>query len=202
MRVKSHPLFARVWDCVVRLGGPPEQRHRDELIRGLAGRVLEIGAGTGLNLPRYGEAARVVAVEPEPTMARMASVRGREAAAHVEVLRGVAEALPFRDGAFDAVAACYVLCSVADPASAIAELRRVLRLGGPLRVYEHVRSGDPRWARVQDLITPVWHRFGCNCHPNRNTAALLEAGGFEVSVRRFSFGPPSPVRPHILGVAR
>jgi ubiquinone/menaquinone biosynthesis C-methylase UbiE len=202
MRVKSHPLFARVWDCVVRLGGPPEQRHRDELIRGLAGRVLEIGAGTGLNLPRYGEAARVVAVEPEPTMARMASVRGREAAAHVEVLRGVAEALPFRDDAFDAVAACYVLCSVADPASALAELRRVLRPGGPLRVYEHVRSGDPRWARVQDLITPVWHRFGCNCHPNRNTAALLEAAGFEVSVRRFSFGPPSPVRPHILGVAR
>jgi ubiquinone/menaquinone biosynthesis C-methylase UbiE len=202
MRVKSHPVFARVWDSVVRLGGPPEQRHRDELIRGLAGRVLEIGAGTGLNLPRYGEAARVVAVEPEPTMARMASVRGREAAAHVGVLRGVAEALPFRDGAFDAVVACYVLCSVADPASAIAELRRVLRPGGPLRVYEHVRSGDPRWARVQDLITPVWHRFGCNCHPNRNTGALLEAGGFEVSVRRFSFGPPSPVRPHIFGVAR
>jgi ubiquinone/menaquinone biosynthesis C-methylase UbiE len=202
MRVKPHPVFARAWDTVVRLGGARERHHRDELVRGLAGRVLEVGAGTGLNLSRYREVARVVAVEPEPTMARRASTRGREAAAHVEVLRGVAEALPFPDGAFDAVVACYVLCSVADPGAAIAEIRRVLRPGGPLRVYEHVRSTDPRWARVQDLITPVWHRFGCNCHPNRNTAALLEAGGFEVSVRRFSFGPPAPVRPHILGVAR
>jgi ubiquinone/menaquinone biosynthesis C-methylase UbiE len=202
MRVKSHPVFARAWDTVVRLGGAPERRHRDELTRGLAGRVLEVGAGTGLNLSTYGRAARVVALEPEPTMARRASSRGREAAAHVGVVRGVAEALPFPDATFDAVVACYVLCSVADPGAAIAQIRRVLRPGAPLRVYEHVRSSDPRWARVQDLITPVWHRFGCNCHPNRDTVAFLEAAGFEVSVRLFSFGPPAPVRPHILGEAR
>jgi ubiquinone/menaquinone biosynthesis C-methylase UbiE len=100
------------------------------------------------------------------------------------------------------VVACYVLCSVEDPTRAISELRRVLRPGGQVRVYEHVRSSDPRWARVQDAITPVWRRFGCNCHPNRDTAALLQVAGFDVDIRRFSFGPPAPVRPHILGVAR
>jgi hypothetical protein len=69
-------------------------------------------------------------------------------------------------------------------------------------VYEHVRSADALLARVQDLITPVWYRFGCNCHPNRDTAAALRAGGFDVDVRAISFGPPAPVRPHVLGVAR
>jgi ubiquinone/menaquinone biosynthesis C-methylase UbiE len=200
--VKDHPVFARVWDTLVRLGGEPEQRHRDEMVRGLRGLVLEVGAGTGLNLSRYGPEARVVAVEPEPTMARAAARRAMEAEAEVAVLRGAAEDLPFGDATFDAVVACYVLCSVADPDRAVSELRRVLRPGGEIRVYEHVRSAHPGWARVQDVITPAWRRFGCNCHPNRDTTAILEAAGFEVDVRRFSFGPPAPVRPHILGVAR
>lgn len=200
--MKTHPVFARVWDTLVRLGGEPERRHRDELVRGLRGLVLEVGAGTGLNLARYGPEARVVAVEPEPTMARAASDRASDAEADAVVLRGVAEDLPFGDATFDAVVTCYVLCSVSDPRRAVSELRRVLRPGGEIRVYEHVRSAHPTWARVQDAVTPVWCRFGCNCHPNRDTAALLEAAGFKVEVRRFSFGPPAPVRPHILGVAR
>jgi ubiquinone/menaquinone biosynthesis C-methylase UbiE len=200
--VRSHPVFARVWDTIVRLAGPREQRNRDRLIAGVRGRVLELGAGTGLNLGRYSHGAEVVAIEPEPTMARMASARARQAAAHAVVLRGVAEALPFPDDTFDAVVACYVLCSVSDQGRAIDELRRVLRSGGEVRVYEHVRSAHPGGALVQDLITPVWHRFGCNCHPNRDTAAALGAAGFEVDVHRVSFGPPAPVRPHILGVAR
>jgi SAM-dependent methyltransferase len=200
--VKDHPVFARVWDGLVRLGGEPERRHRDELVRGLRGRVLEIGAGTGLNFGRYPSGVEVIGVEPEPTMVRRAASRGREARVPVRVVRGVAEALPFAGGSFDAVVACYVLCSVTDQRLAIEEIRRVLRPDGELRIYEHVRSARPGWARVQDLVTPVWHRFGCNCHPNRDTAAALSAAGFEVDVRSFSFGPPAPVRPHILGVAR
>lgn len=200
--MRTHPVFARVWDSVVRLGGRPEQLNRDRLVDGIRGRVLEVGAGTGLNLGRYAPGAEVVAVEPEPSMVRKASARARAAAVPVHVLRGVAEALPFPDRTFDAVVACYVLCSVSDQARAIEELRRVLRPGGELRVYEHVRSAHPGWARVQDLVTPLWHRFGCNCHPNRDTAGALRAAGFEVEVRRFSFGPPAPVRPHILGAAR
>jgi ubiquinone/menaquinone biosynthesis C-methylase UbiE len=200
--VRSHPVFARAWDTVVRLGGEREQRHRDELVDGLRGRVLELGAGTGLNLARYPADARVVALEPEPTMAARAADRARAAAASIAVVRGVAEALPFPDRSFDAVVACYVLCSVVDQGRAIEEIRRVLHPRGEVRIYEHVRSARPGWARVQDLVTPLWHRVGCNCHPNRDTAAALSASGFDIEVRSFSFGPPAPVRPHILGVAR
>jgi ubiquinone/menaquinone biosynthesis C-methylase UbiE len=200
--MKAHPIFARIWDPLVRLGGRPEQEHRAELVRGLGGRVLELGAGTGLNFERYRREVEVVAVEPESTMAARAAGRGRRAAASVRVLRGVAEDLPFPDAAFDAVVVCYVLCSVSDQRRAIEEIRRVLRPGGEVRVYEHVRSSDPWWARVQDAVTPAWRRLGCNCHPNRDTAAALESAGFRVEVRAFSFGPPAPVRPHLLGVAR
>ena len=200
--MKSHPIFARAWDLVVRLGGRTEMEHRQELVRGLRGTVLEIGAGTGINLALYGPGVRVVAVEPEPTMARRAASRSRRARASASVLRGVAEHLPFRDDAFDAVVACYVLCSVADPPRALAELRRVLRPGGEVRIYEHVRSSRPRAARVQDLVTPLWCRCGCNCHPNRDTVGALCSAGFQVEVRPASYGPPAPVRPRVLGVAR
>jgi ubiquinone/menaquinone biosynthesis C-methylase UbiE len=199
--VKAHPIFARAWDTIVSLCGRREQEYRDELVRGVRGRVLEVGAGTGLNLDRYGPDVEVVAVEPEPTMAGRASDRGATARASVRVLRASAEDLPFPDGTFDAVVACYVLCSVGDQARAIEEIRRVLGPGGELRVYEHVRSDHPAWATVQDVVTPVWRRFGCNCHPNRDTAAALRAAGFDVEVREFPFAPP-PVRPHVLGVAR
>ena len=200
--MRAHPIFARAWDHVVRLGGRTEMENREELVHGLRGTVLEVGAGTGLNLALYEPGVRVVAVEPEPTMARRAARRAHRAGASASVLRGVAEDLPFRDHAFDAVVACYVLCSVAEPARAMAELRRVLRAGGEVRVYEHVRSTRPRAALVQDVITPLWHRCGCNCHPNRDTLAALRAAGFEVEVRPASYGPPTPVRPHVLGVAR
>ncbi len=200
--MKAHPIFARLWDHVVRLGGRTERDNRRELVRGLRGTLLEIGAGTGLNLALYERGIRVIAVEPEPNMARTAAERAPRASASATVLRGVAEALPFRDDAFDAVVACYVLCSVDDPPRALAELRRVLRPGGEVRVYEHVRSREPWAARMQDLVTPLWLRCGCNCHPNRDTEASLRNAGFEVKVRPASYGPPTPVRPHVLGVAR
>jgi ubiquinone/menaquinone biosynthesis C-methylase UbiE len=200
--VKAHPVFARVWDHVVRLGGRTELDHRKELVRGLAGTVLEIGAGTGMNLALYEPGPRVVAVEPEPNMVRTALGRARRARAAVSVLRGIAEELPFRDRSFDTVVACYVLCSVIDPGRAIGELRRVLVPGGEIRVYEHVRSAEPWAARMQDLVTPLWHRCGCNCHPNRDTVGALRDAGFEVEVRPADYGPPTPVRPHVLGVAR
>jgi len=200
--VKAHPIFARVWDSVVRLGGQPEQRHRAELVGGARGQVLEVGAGTGLNFRLYVPGATVFAVEPEPHMAATAAERARTASAAVHVARGVAEALPFPDHVFDTVVACYVLCSVAEPARALAEIRRVLRRGGELRVYEHVRSEATWPARFQDAVTPVWHRCCCNCHPNRDTLATIRDAGFEVETRPASYGPPTPVRPHILGVAR
>jgi ubiquinone/menaquinone biosynthesis C-methylase UbiE len=163
--------------------------------------VLEFGAGTGLNLRLYPPETTVVALEPEPTMARKALARSADAS-QVHVVRGSAEALPFPDATFDMAVACLVFCTIEDPLWAAAEVRRVLRPDGRLLLYEHVRSPHPRGARCQDRLTPMWRRVGAGCHPNRDTMATLRAAGFDVDVRPVSFGPPVPVRPHVLGTAR
>ncbi|HEV8682909.1 MAG TPA: class I SAM-dependent methyltransferase [Actinomycetota bacterium] len=200
--MRSHPIFARAWDLLMRVAPPHEKRNREELVAMASGTVLEIGAGTGVNFPRYRDARLVVAVEPEPTMARRAQRRSMAATVPVRVLRGDAEALPFEDGVFDTVIACNVLCSVPRPARAAAELRRVLRPRGTVRFYEHVRSLSPRAGRTQDLIQPLWSRLAAGCHPNRDPVAALRGAGFEVRYRRVSVGPASPVRPHVLGIGR
>lgn len=200
--MKAHPIFARFYDRLARAMWPKEVEHRTELMAGLRGRVLEVGAGTGLNFQLYPEGVEVVAVEPEPNMARRAVRRAAEAPVRVRPLRAAAESLPFRDGSFDAAVLSLVFCSVLDARAAASELRRVLRAGGEVRIYEHVRSENPRHARWQDRITPIWRRINAGCRPNRDTAARLRAAGFEVDVRRVPIGPPSPARPHILGVAR
>jgi SAM-dependent methyltransferase len=200
--VREHPIFARLWDSVIRLAGRREREHRAELISGSRGRVLEFGAGTGLNFSLYSGGVRVVGLEPEPTMARKASTRARTARAPVKVLRGSAEALPFRDETFDTAVACCVFCSIADPLRAATEIRRVLRPDGRLLLYEHVRSQHSRWARWQDRLTPLWRRLAAGCHPNRDTETTLRSAGFDVDARRVSVGVASPVRPHAIGVAR
>jgi ubiquinone/menaquinone biosynthesis C-methylase UbiE len=201
--VKEHPVFARIWDTIVRLGGRKELRNRTELLDGTRGRVLEIGAGTGLNFRLYPkDVEQVVAVEPEPSMAVRAAGRARRADVPVHVLRGGAEDLPFPDGAFDTAVVCLVMCTVADAEAAAKELRRVLRPRGELRVYEHVRSASHKAARLQDFSERPWGLLGAGCHPNRDTVATLRSAGFEVDVRHLPVGPPSPVRPHVLGSAR
>jgi ubiquinone/menaquinone biosynthesis C-methylase UbiE len=200
--VKAHPIFARFYDRLARAMWPKEVEHRTELMAGLRGRVLEVGAGTGLNFKLYPEGVEVVAIEPEPNMAGRAVRRAAEAPVRVRLARAAAEALPFRDGSFDAAVLSLVFCSVLDAKTAASELRRVLREGGEVRIYEHVRSENPRHARWQDRVTPIWRRINAGCRPNRDTAARLRAAGFDVEVRRIPIGPPSPARPHILGVAR
>ena len=200
--MKSHPIFARFYDRLSRSVWPIEVEHRTELVAGLHGRILEVGAGTGLNFQLYPKDAEVVAMEPEPNMIRRARERLPEGPNRMHLLRGAAEALPFADGSFDAAVVSLVLCSVARPDAAISELRRILRPGGELRIYEHVRSENPRHARLQDWLTPLWRPLSAGCHPNRDTGAALRAAGFDVRVRRVPIGPPTPARPHILGVAR
>jgi ubiquinone/menaquinone biosynthesis C-methylase UbiE len=201
--MKEHPVFARFYEKLsTRLDEAGEREHRIELVGEARGRVLEVGSGNGLNFEHYRRASEVVAMEPEPTMLRLARPRGREAAVRVAFLRGVAESLPFADGSFDTVVASLVLCSVGSPARAAAEMRRVLRPGGELRFLEHVRSNNRGWAGVQDAFAPVWSYFAGGCHPNRDTPSTLRSAGFEVEGRRFPFGPPTPCRPHTLGVAR
>jgi len=119
------------------------------------------------------------------------------------VVAGHADALPAEEGSCDAAVVSLVLCSVADPARALAEVRRVLRPGGELRFYEHVRS-PRRWiGRGQDLITPAWQRAFGACHPNRDTLATIQVSGFDiVNVDTFGFGPGPLAMTHLLGSAR
>ncbi len=200
--MKAHPIFARFYDRLSRSTWSLEVGHRTELVAGLTGRVLEVGAGTGLNFQLYPKAVEVIALEPEPNMARRARERLGDGPSPVRLVRGAAEALPFPDGTFDAAVASLVLCSVARPDLAIPELRRVLRPDGELRIFEHVRSEDPRHARWQDWLTPLWRPLSAGCHPNRDTSAALRAAGFALDVHRVPIGPPTPARPHIVGVAR
>ena len=200
---RPHPVFARVYERISRAANAAgEIEHRADLAGEASGLVLEPGAGNGLNFAHYRLAEMVVAMEPEPTMLRMASERASEASVSVRLVRGAAEDLPFPDGTFDTLVVSLMLCSVSNPSAAVAEFRRVLRPGGTLRFMEHVRSRRRFWAGVQDVTAGPWSLFAGGCHPNRDTLATLREAGFDVRGRGFSFGPPSPCRPHVLGVAR
>ncbi|MGW5051419.1 class I SAM-dependent methyltransferase [Actinokineospora sp. NPDC004072] len=180
--------------------------HRDRALAGLSGRVIEIGAGNGLNFGHYPDTVtEVVAVEPEDRLRALAEQAAEQAPVPVRVVAGHANALPVEDNSLDAAVASLVLCSVPDVGGALAEIRRVLRPGGELRFFEHVRSDKPWWGLLQDAITPLWSRAGGGCHPNRDTAAAIRAAGFEIErLDRFSYAPLRFVPPHahILGRAR
>jgi SAM-dependent methyltransferase len=201
--MREHPLFARFYERLsLWANRAGEEEHRIELIGGATGRVLELGSGNGLNFEHYRAPTMVIALEPEPTMMELAAGRASEAPVPVSLLRGVGERLPFASGAFDTVVCSLVLCSVRAPDRVLGEIARVLRPGGALRFLEHVRS-ERRWgALIQDAVAVPWAYFAGGCHPNRNTPAALRRAGFDVELRRFPFGPPTPCRPHVLGVAR
>jgi SAM-dependent methyltransferase len=200
----SQRLFARGYDWVFdRIDGHGSGEHRRRLAEGASGEVLEIGAGTGRNLTLYRNASRLVALEPDPGMLARAEQVVRRAAVPVEVVEGWAERLPFPDSSFDTVVASYVLCSVTEPDRVVAEARRVLRSGGTLRFYEHVRAGDARLSRWQDRLERPWGWLVRGCHPNRDTLGTISEAGLrvvEVDAFDFELMPPI-VRPHVLGVA-
>ncbi len=151
-------------------------RWRRWLVGGARGRTLEVGAGTGRNLPLYPADVAAIAAEPHLDSARAA----RRRAPGVPLVVARAEALPFKDGAFDTVVSSLVFCSVDEPGRGLAEVRRVLREGGALRMLEHVRSHRPLAAWWQDRIQPAWTWFTGGCRPNRETERLVEAAGFRV----------------------
>lgn len=157
-------------------------RWRDWLARGARGRTLEIGCGTGRNLPRYSAEAKVIGVDPSMDALKAA----RKRAPHVPLVRASTEALPFKRCAFDTVVSSLVFCSVRDPERGLAEAQRVLAPGGVLRMLEHVRSTGPFGARWQDFIQPAWTWFAGGCHPNRDTESSVRAAGFEISELRAS----------------
>ena len=203
-RPVHHPLFARVYGRVGHLMDAEIADHRRRLLAGLEGRVLEVGAGNGLNFPYYpATVTDVLAIEPEPYLRRQALAAARQAPVPIRVVDGTAEALPTPDGALDMVVASLVLRTVADSDRSLAEVDRVLRPGGRLHFYEHVRAEDPRLARWQDRLQRPWGWLVGGCHPNRDTVAAITAAGLQVvQLDRFDLPAMPPLaRPHVLGVA-
>ena len=208
MIVPDHPLFARYYD---RLTARTERaglgEMRRSLLRSAAGRVLELGAGTGHNLEYYTDAVtELVLAEPDPNMAtilRERLQRDGTAAGKPSVVEAPAEELPFDDGSFDVVVGTLVLCTVENPARALAEVRRVLVEGGRFLYLEHVRSARRGLARWQDWLERPWGWISGGCHPNRATDQLLAGAGFFIDSLERDKLPKAPplVRPVIRGVA-
>ncbi len=202
-----HPVFARVFERLSRLMERDVGERRDELLAGLSGRVLEIGAGNGMNFAHYPDTVgEVVAFEPEPYLRAKAEAAAAAARVQVRVDDAAAYPLPVADHSVDSAVASLVLCTVPDPARALAELRRAVKPGGTLRFMEHVRSDRQRKARLQDRLdsSGIWPWFAGGCHCSRDTVASIEAAGFEVErVQSFDLGPSwGFTNPHVLGVAR
>ncbi len=203
----DNPLFAR-WHN--RFAARNEERGnrelRREMLAGLTGRVIEVGPGKGLNFPQYPSGvSEVVAVEPEPFLRERAAEAAASAPVPIRVVDGTAGEIPADDASVDAVAVSGLLCSVADPRAALAEFHRVLRPGGQLRFYEHVRSRDVTFAATQRAAELVWPRLMGGCRVTRDTLTEIEHVFHVVSCRGFRFPASarfSPVAPRIIGTAR
>ena len=204
----NHPFFARFLTFVAsRAEGGEEDELRRELLAGLSGRVIEIGSGTGPNFRLYPETVtEIVAVEPEDYLRRKAEEAAVRTGRSIRVVDALADRLPFEDATFDAAVAAQVLCSVPYQATALAEVRRILKPGGELRFYEHVLARQPRYARFQRLAGRVTPHLAGGCHPDRDTGRAIEEAGFAIErCRRFNFRSSLldyPVAPRILGAAR
>lgn len=178
---------------------------RTTLLAAAEGEVLDIGAGTGANLGRFGpDASRITLLEPDPHMRRRLEPRLSLEPRPTELSSASAEALPFPDEHFDTVVATLVLCSVADVDRCLGEIRRVLRPGGKLLFIEHVAAerGSLR-RRWQERVEPLWMRLFGNCHLTRNPDRAIERAGFEIAaIERESLRKALPlVRPSIRGIA-
>lgn len=195
-------MFVRVGPRMDRRGA---DAHRQELVHGLSGDVLEIGAGYGATFPFYPTDVRsLLALEPDTGLRERAEAAAAKSPLTIRVEDGRAESIPLADSSVDAVVFSLVLCSVTDQAAALAEAARVLRPEGTLAFYEHVRSTGRGVGFIEDIATPVWSRVAGNCHPNRDTLASIAAAGFRVqTVRRFGFSvlPAVPPAAHVLGRA-
>ncbi|MCX5206976.1 class I SAM-dependent methyltransferase [Streptomyces sp. NBC_00237] len=205
-----HPLFARVY---ARLSVSADLRggiaaHRAELLSGLSGRVLEVGAGNGLNFAHYpATVSEVVAIEPERSLRQLALEEALRTDVPVDVVPGAAEALPVKSEAYDAVVFSLVLCSVRSVDRALVEAKRVLRPGGELRFFEHGRDERRGMAVLQRVLdTTVWPLLFGNCHTARDPLASIRSAGFELGPHRRvnvpEKGPRLPSSACVLGTAR
>jgi ubiquinone/menaquinone biosynthesis C-methylase UbiE len=202
---EGHRFFAFVYDRVAPVADRRgTDARRAALLSRASGSVVEIGAGTGLNLRHYPDSVtEVIATEPDPHMLRRLQREAPAARVPVRLRRAPAETLPVEDASADVVVSSLVLCSVPDPATALAEARRVLRPGGRLLFLEHVRAAPgsslERW---QDRLRGLWRVVAGGCSPNRDTVAAIEAAGFDVEILdRWDEPGAGLARPHVTGSA-
>jgi ubiquinone/menaquinone biosynthesis C-methylase UbiE len=202
----QHPRFAKAFVSVSKeMDARGGADHRRRLLTSLRGDVIEIGAGHGRNFAHYpASVSSVLAVEPDDTLRALAERAAERVAVPIRVVAAHADALPAADGSMDAAVLSLVLCSVPDPAGALAEIGRVLKPGGELHYYEHVRSDHPVYGFLEDAVTPLYSRVAGGCHLNRDIGRLIRAAGFEVvDEERFGFRPTrfAPSTAHLLGRA-
>ena len=185
-------------------GSPMVQKQRSQLVPKAQGRVLEVGMGTGRNLPFYDRSriTRLVGVDPALQMHRLAQKRSREAGIAVELMGLSAEQLPTADASFDTVVCTYTLCSIPDAVQALREMRRVLVPGGKLLFCEHGRAPDENVRRWQDRLQPLWGPLAGGCHLGRDIPALLDAAGFSATTASAYLPGPRPMTFHYWGEAQ
>lgn len=189
------------WACGIK----PVRRQRRKVVPLARGRVLEIGIGTGLNLPHYNRAKveSITGLDPGLQMHRLARRRMIRAGLPVELVGLSAEKIPFDDASFDTVVVTYSLCTIPDPAAALREMKRVLKPGGKLVFCEHGAAPDAAVRRWQDRLTPVWSKIAGGCHLNRDIPALLRAAGFRCDDLETLYLPgPRPLTYNYWGTAQ
>lgn len=155
-------------------------KQRQKVVSAAKGKVLELGIGTGLNLPYYRDVEKVVGIDPEPHMLERAYRELKRASVSVELIRCSAEDLPFKNSSFDTVISTLVFCSIPEVDKATREVHRVLKPAGTFRFLEHVRTKTPILAKVQDALTPGWKKLCAGCHLNRETLSIFRRNGFEI----------------------
>jgi ubiquinone/menaquinone biosynthesis C-methylase UbiE len=204
-----HRVFSRFYARMsVRMEAEGMAGLRAELLAGLTGRVVEVGAGNGMNFVHYPDAvSEVVAVEPEPYLRNLAVQVAAAAPVRVTVTSGRAERLPLPDDSVDAAVLCLVMCSLPDQAAALGEVRRVLRPGGTLRFLEHTIAPTPGLRAVQRIAdATVWPLLAGGCHTATDPVGAITRAGFEIAgLRRLRFPDirfTQPFTPHVLGTAR
>jgi ubiquinone/menaquinone biosynthesis C-methylase UbiE len=174
-------IFPRLMDLSIR-GNAELQALRTRALDASRGQVLELGFGTGLNLPHYPAAVqRIVAVDPSPGMAALARARMARASIDIEHHRITAEELPFDAASFDSVVCTLTLCSIPQVEAALAEVRRVLKPGGQFLFFEHGRHPDARISRWQDRLNPAWGRLFGGCNINRDVRLLVQGSGLTLT---------------------
>jgi ubiquinone/menaquinone biosynthesis C-methylase UbiE len=178
-----HYIFPRVLDLA--MSSPMLREPRDRALAPACGRILEIGFGTGRNIPHYPPTVkRIEAIDPDPDLDQLSLPRIAHAAIDVDFHHLNAEHLPFEDARFDTVVSTFTLCSIPDVVHALGEVRRVLKPGGQFLFLEHGRSPDARVARWQDRLNRAWMPLAGGCHLNRPMRSLIEDAGLEIGPAR------------------